>query len=146
MSVRLPIHQFRPGELQVIDNDLADELLIAFVNDVVDVHVVRLVSRLRVPFEGGVGESLVEVLRQDGIAIHRHVELAEGLALYGAEGAEHVRHLQVLDAIDLQTAHEGLRPLLNLHEDREVAHLAAIVVLGARVDFYSQGIRSTGTG
>ena len=103
----------------------------AFVDQVVQVHAVGFRGRLGIPLEGGMGEALVEVSRQDGIAIHGDAEFAEWLAFYGAEVAQQGGSVQVFDAIHPQAVDEGLRTLLDFQKDGELARLAAIVVLRA---------------
>jgi len=97
-------------ERALVDEHFPHRFLMAFADGETQIHQVRLPGRLRAPLEGGIGEPVVEVLRQDGIAVHRHVEFAERLVFGAVEHGEDGRLLQTPDSLDLQVVDEVLRP------------------------------------
>ena len=121
-------HQRRLRDLRTRDQHRAHELLPTFVHYEQEIHPVGVRGGLGTPFEGGVGEAIIEVFRQNRVAIHGYVELTEGLAFGGAELREKARLVQRVHAFDLDTVHQELRPLLNVYRHRYIADLAAEIV------------------
>lgn len=120
------------GEL--VGEHLADELLPAFVDDVVEIEAVGIGRGLKAPLESGVGKALVKILRQDGIAVNGDGVFAERLAGDGAKTREDGFPIEVVDAIHLEMSDKRLRAFVDVEEDGQRAGLALVIVLAARGD------------
>src|ERR1035441_4653408 len=134
VECQVAIDQAGTGVGEGVGEHLADELLLAFVDHVVQVKAVGIGGGLVAPFEGGVGKALVKVLRQDGIAVDGDAEFTEGLAGDRAEAGEDGGAVEVVDAIHLELVYEGLGAFVDGERDGQRAGLALIIVLAARGD------------
>ena len=79
IELQVARNQRRMRDLQARDQHFAHELLLAFVHCEEKVDAIGGRRGLGTPFEGGAGKAALEVLRENGIAIHRDVEFAERL-------------------------------------------------------------------
>jgi len=108
-----------------IDEHLAHELLLAFVNREHEIDPVRLGGGLRTPFKRWRAGNALEVLGQNGIASTATLNSLKGCPSVELSFVEKAGLIELGHAIDLHVIDQILRAFLNVQEDGDGVELAA---------------------
>src|SRR5579883_1736435 len=84
--------------------------------------------------KGGVRETVIEVERQDVVAVSGNAELGVGLAWGRADDVEQLLVREIVISCDGKGGDAGLQTLLDFEGDEEVAGFAAVVILNVGLD------------
>ena len=119
--------------VQAIQEDLADEELLAFVNikDHADCRRLRSGGRVRnvTDIDGGVGKTIVKIPFENRVAVVSQTGFVEPLAFFRGQLRSQLLRRNVVVARDTHRTHPRLRAFFDLNIDSDLHGIAQIVVL-----------------